>query len=130
MKKLLGILTAILMTTTSQASMLANGNEHFGKLIPIVTQHRIVTRNVPAYVSVPRIPKFKVLRGNPHRISYFLLDDSEDSFIDDDGIMTPYRRRDLAKIKHPDGLSNNVKWRLFLARQLALLKYKEKWAMS
>lgn len=128
MKKLLVILTVTLMITTSQASMLANGNALYGSRTVTETQHRIAIRNVPVYVSIPRIPKFKVLRGNPHLFSHFLLDDSDDDAVDDEGIMTPYRRRDLAKIEHPDDLSHTVKWRLFLARQLALLKYREKWA--
>lgn len=59
-------------------------------------------------------------------MSHFLLDDDEDDFLDDDGIMTPYRRRDLNKIKHEDGISDRVRWRLFLARQLALLKFHQK----
>ena len=126
MKRLLGILIATLMTTTSQASMNPSGNEHFGKPIAIVAQPRTVTRSVPVHVSIPRIPKFKVLRGNPHRVTHFLLDDSDEDFVDDEGIMSPYRRRDLTKIEHPDGLSEKVKWRLFLARQLALLKYRQK----
>jgi hypothetical protein len=50
--------------------------------------------------------------------------------MDDDGVITSYRRRDLQKVPEPkdDGLSENVRWRLFLARQLAMMKYKEKWA--
>ena len=42
--------------------------------------------------------------------------------------MTAYRRRDLNKIEHDDALPEHIRWKLFLARQMALLKYREKWA--
>ena len=124
MKKLLGILIATSMTVTSLASTNQYGNEHFGKPIPTVTQPKIATRNVQALASLPRIPKFKVLRSNPHRYSKIIIDDL-DFEVDDEGLISPYRRRDLVKIEHPDGISEKVRWRLFLARQMALLKYKE-----
>ena len=127
MNTLPGILIATVMTITSQASMSQTGNEHYGKHIPIVTQPKTATPSVQARANIPRIPKFKVLRSNPHRYSKIIIDDL-DYEIDDDGLITPYRRRDLNKIEHTDGLSDRVKWRLFLARQMALLKYKEKWA--
>lgn len=126
MKRLLVTLTAILMIGTSQASTNLSGNEPYGSLIVTATQPRTAIRNVPVHVKSPRVPKFKILRGNPYRISHILIDDSDDDFIDDEGIMTPYRRRDLTKIEHPDNLSEKVRWRLFLARQLALMKYRAK----
>lgn len=122
MKHLLGILVVILMIGTSQASTSQYGN---GKSTVISVQHRTVTRNVAVLVGPPRIPKFKLLRGNPHRITHLVLNNWDDDFVDDEGIISPYRRRDLNKIEHEDGVSDNVRWRLFLARQLALLKYRE-----
>ena len=95
MKRLLGILIATLVMT-SQASMSQSGNEHFGKPTPIVTQHQTVTRNAPAHVKSLRIPKFKVLRSNPHRYAKIIIDDI-DYEVDDEGLMSPYRRRDLVK---------------------------------
>lgn len=125
MKRLLGIfLTAALMMTASQASMQATGNERYGHPIVTVTQARTATRNVPVHVKSPRIPKFKVLRSNPHRYSKIIIDDV-DYEVDDEGLMSPYRRRDINKIEHEDGISDKVRWRLFLARQLALLKHRE-----
>lgn len=117
---------AILMMTTSQASMSQNGNELYGKPTVIVAQPKTATRNAPVHVSPTRVPKFKILRSNPHRYSKIIIDDLEYE-VDDEGLITPYRRRDLTKIEHPDDISESVRWRLFLARQLALLKYKEKW---
>ena len=125
MNKLLGILIAMTITTVSQASMIASGNEHFGKPTAIVTQPKTVTQNARAYVSPHRIPKFKILRSNPHRYSKIIIDDL-DYEIDDEGLISPYRRRDLVKIEHEDGLSENVRWRLFLSRQLALAAHRAK----
>ncbi len=119
-------LTVILMTAISLASMPASGNELYGKPTATVTQAKTATRNVPVLVKSPRIPKFKVLRSNPHRYAKIVIDDV-DYEVDDEGLMSPYRRQDLNKIEHEDGLSDRVRWRLFLARQLAMLKYQEKW---
>ncbi len=116
-------LAVILTTAISLASIPANGNERYGKPIPIVTPAKTVTRNVPVLAKSPRIPKFKVLRSNPHRYAKIVIDDV-DYEVDDEGLMSPYRREDLNKIQHEDGLSDYVRWRLFLARQLALLKYR------
>jgi hypothetical protein len=128
MRKFIGILIATLVTMSSQASMIQSGNEHSGKPIAIATQRLTATRNAVVHANLPRIPKFKLLRGNPHRVTHIIIDDDEDDFIDDEGIMTAYRRRDLSKIKHPDDISEKVRWKLFLARQLALIKFREKWA--
>lgn len=117
MKQLLGILIATL-AMTSQASMSQNGNEHYGKPIAIVVQPQIATRSVP--VRVKKIVKSKVVRYIPLR-----ADESDDILVQEDDLATGYRRRDLTKLENPDDISEKVRWRLFLARQLALLKYKE-----
>ena len=123
MKKLLGIMIAIL-TMTSQASTIQNGNALYGKPTVIVARPKTATQSVPVFVNQTRIPKFKIFRSNPYRYSKIIIDDA-DYEIDDEGLMSPYRRKDLYKIEHDDGISENVRWRLFLARQLALLKYRE-----
>ena len=117
-------LAVILMTTISLASMPAIGNELYGKRTLTATQLRTAIQSVPVHVKAPRIPKFKVLRSNPYRYSKITIDDV-DYEIDDEGLISPYRRRDLNKIEHEDGISDRVRWRLFLARQLALLKHRE-----
>ena len=125
MKRLLGtFLIATSTMMTSQASTQVNGNALYGNHIPIATPHPIAIRSGQAHVSTPRIPKFKVLRSNPHRYSRIVIDDF-DGEVDDEGLMSPYRRRDLNKIEHEDGISEKVRWRLFLARQLALMKHRE-----
>ena len=128
MKLLLGTVIATLMMTSqaSTSSIRVNGNEYFGKPIAIATRHQTATPNVPVLAKSPRIPKFKVLRSNPHRYAKIIIDDV-DYEVDDEGLMSPYRRRDINKIEHEDGISEKVRWRLFLARQAALLKYKQVW---
>jgi len=46
----------------------------------------------------------------------------------DDAIHRGYSRPRIEELEEDDDLPEYIKWRLFLARQLALLKYKEKWA--
>ena len=123
MKRLLGILIATLMILISPASMSQTGNAR--KPTATVTQQRIAIQSAHHIVKSPRIPRFKVLRSNPHRYSKIVIDDL-DYEIDDDGLISPYRRRDLNKIEHEEGISDRVRWRLFLARQAALLVHRSK----
>ena len=133
MKLLLAILIAMTLIGTSQASTSLNGNALSGKPTVIVTRRPTAIRNVPGRVSVPRIQKPKLFRSNPHRSVHYALnvDQSDDIGIDDDDKITGYRREDLQRIyteptpKNPEGLSEEIRWKLFLARQLALLKHRE-----
>jgi len=110
------LITTIVMT--SLASTRSNASAS-------AVQPQTVTQKGPALVRA-RIPKPKLFRTNPHRKAHFLLiDDNTDVFVQDEDLATGYRRRDLNKIEHEDGISEYVRWRLFLARQLALLKYRE-----
>ena len=124
MKKLLGILIATLMMTSSQASMNQNGNEAFGKNTAIATQPRTATPNAQARVKNKKVIKLRTYRVMPHGV------DDNDDFFQTEDIATGYRRRDLNKIEHKDDISERVRWRLFLARQLALLKHKEVWQQN
>ena len=96
-----------------------------GNYSPTVAQVLTVIPNAPARASVPRIPRFKLLRANPYRLTHIINDNSNDDYIDDDSLITSYRRQDLGNLEDPEGLPEHIQWRLFLARQLALLKYKE-----
>ena len=114
------VFTALITTVvmTSLASTRSNASVS-------AVQPQTVTQKGPALVRA-RIPKPKLFRTNPHRKAHFLLiDDNTDVFVQDEDLATGYRRRDLNKIEHEDGISEYVRWRLFLARQLALLKYRE-----
>jgi hypothetical protein len=89
-------------------------------------QRPTATQNVPGRVSVHKIPRFKLLRSNPHRFAHKLQDQNYNE-IEDDAIISPYRRNDLHKIVSPDGMNDHVRWKLFLARQAALIIHTQKW---
>ena len=60
--------------------------------------------------------------------SNFGLDDS-DLILDDEVTFGRNRKAgEFGRLVQEDELSDRVKFRLWLARQLALAKYKEKWA--
>ena len=108
------LITMILMLN------LANGKEITAISLASVAQHPTATQNVQGHAKHKRIVKSKVQRAIP-----FGMDDTDDDIVQNDDLATGYRRRDLTKIEHPDGISEHVRWRLFLARQLALFKYRE-----
>ena len=124
MKKMLGTMIALIMIGTSQASTNPIGNVYFGQPTNTVAQPKTVIRKGLALVK--KIQKPKIFSGKPQR-PVFLIDDWED-IIEVDDVITGYRREDLTKIVHQDEISDYVRWRLFLARQLALIAYKEKWS--
>lgn len=121
MKRFTSILIALVMIGTSQASTNQHGTVLSANPIVTETQHKTAIRNVPVRV---KIQKPKLFVGNPHKVTIF-ADDYDDEFLEFDDLITSYRRRDLNKIEHEDGISDKIRWRLFLARQLAMLKYKE-----
>ena len=120
----------LLIIMIAMTSLTANGTETIGKPKVIVVQHLTATQSGRVRVSVQRINKPKVFVGNPHKVTLF-ADDREDDFLEVDDIITAYRREDLQKIHtdttvdNPEGLSEYIQWRLFLARQMALMKYRE-----
>ena len=120
----------LLITIAMMTSLTANGIEAIGNPKVTVVQHPTATQKGRVRVSVQRINKPKIFVGNPHKITIF-ADDWGDGFLDVDDIITSYRREDLQKIhtdstdNNPEGLSEYIQWRLFLARQLALMKYRE-----
>lgn len=124
MKILLGILIAASTIGISQANIPLSGNVSYGQPMNTAAQPKIVIRKGP--VLVKKIHKHKLFFGKPQR-SIFVAEDWDD-VIEVDDVITGYRREDLNKIEHDDDISDQIRWRLFLARQLALLKYKEKWA--
>ena len=118
MKRLISTAAVIMISMINPAS----GKEN--NLTAYDARHQTVTQKGQA-LAKSRIPKPKLFRSNPHRISHFIYDPDDEIFVQDDDLATGYRRRDLTKIEHPDGISERVRWRLFLARQLAMLKYRE-----
>jgi len=122
----------ILLITTMLAmtSLAANGTELIGNIKVTVAQPQTVTQKERVRVSVQRIQKPKVFVGKPHRFTPLAYNWCDD-FVDTDDVITSYRRKDLQEIKtdptdkNPEGLSEEIQWRLFLARQLALMKHRE-----
>ena len=122
----------ILLITTMLAmtSLAANGKEPIGNTKVTVAQPPTATQKGRVRVSVQKIQKPKIFVGNPHKSTVF-ADDTDFTFLDVDDIITAYRREDLQRIKteptdkNPEGLSEEIQWRLFLARQLALMKHRE-----
>jgi hypothetical protein len=117
MKRLVSIAIVISLMTS-----LASGNESIGKPTVTVVQAQTVILNAPAHAKHKRIVKSKVQRAQPFGLND---DDDDDDVVQNDDLAIGYRRRDLIKIEHPDGISEKVRWRLFLARQLAMMKYRE-----
>jgi hypothetical protein len=108
----------ILLTMMIAITSLASGRENHGDSLVSVARPQTATPNVPARVKHKRIVKSKVQRPVP-----FGIDDIEYEVLVDD-LATGYRRRDLNKLEHEDGISERIRWKLFLARQLAMFKYK------
>jgi hypothetical protein len=87
---------------------------------------------MPLKAHPPRIPKPKLLRSNPLRKSLIVsgIDPSELDLINDEDIYIGYRRPSLTREVRPylndsDDISEDIQWKLFLIRQLAMLKYRE-----
>jgi len=77
---------------------------------------------------LPRIPKQKLLRSNPLRKSLILGGSDPVNVIDDEDLITTYRRRDLDKSDklQPDAdLSDYVLVRLAVARAKAMATYRK-----
>jgi hypothetical protein len=72
------------------------------------------------------IRKPKILRSNPFRKSLIISGNDLGFLINDEDIFVSYRRPQIVE-NNGDDLNEKIKWKLFLARQLALLAYNEKW---
>lgn len=84
----------------------------------------------PSLLKRKPIPKPKLLRSNPLRKSLLLSGDLKGILIEDEDILVNSRYRIVGKLVNnndEDDLSDEIKWKLFLARQLALLRYREVW---
>jgi len=115
------VVPTLMISLASMTFTTANGNELYGNPTFTVAQQKTAIRKGPVHVK--KILKPKIFSGKPQR-PVLLIDDWED-IIDVDDVITSYRREDLNKIEHKDGISDRIRWRLFLARTAAMLKYKE-----
>ena len=78
-------------------------------------------------MSLLRKTHLKQTQSQP--LSKNAIDDNDNVVIDDEVTFGRNRKAgEFGTIIHEDELSDHVKFRLWLARQLAMAKYKEKWA--
>lgn len=120
MKRFLSILITIGMICLSQSSIAQIGSASL--IQPTSTKH-IFVRNVP------KVPKPKIFRSNPHRFHYVYIDDNDDTIsVDDEDLMCPYRRQDLFKIVEVDfdDLPDHILNKLAAARKRAVEAYASK----
>ncbi len=70
-----------------------------------------------------------LLRSNPIRVVVLDLDDSEVEVELEDYIHRGYSRPKVQDDNEddPDYVPEHIRWKLFLARQAALIKYRQKW---
>jgi hypothetical protein len=92
---------------------------------------RLQKAKQPSLLIRKPIPKPKLLRSNPLRKSLLLEGNDNGFLIDDEDYLVDSRFRYklvlVDKNGDVDDLSDEIKWKLFLARQVALLKYQEVW---
>jgi hypothetical protein len=113
MKQVAILITIILMIN------LTNGMANTFTPAVALTPH--VIKNAVAHGKKPKLKLKSTLALAP-------AEPQESIVIDDDVIFGRNRNRIEIIREHEEKLSDYVRWRLFLARQLALMKYKEKWA--
>lgn len=115
MKRFLSILIAVGMICVSHSSTAQTGNE-------LSTQ---LTSTKP---NVVRVAKVKLFRSNPYRYNRIYVDNNDEVTIDDEDLMSPYRREDLFKIVDLDEeLPEHILNKLAAARKKALDVYQKKW---
>lgn len=73
-----------------------------------------------------KIKKPKLLRSNPTRLSLLNTGNPIGYYLDDEDMLSGYRYP-KKKFVFEKEINDYIKLRLFLARELALKKYKEKW---
>ena len=84
----------------------------------------------PQKAHLPWIKKPKLLRSNPLRKSLILGGSNPANVVEDEDVYVGYRRLELAKVPYQaedddEPLPEDIQWRLFLARQMAMMKYRE-----
>jgi hypothetical protein len=79
----------------------------------------------------PSLPKASLLRSKPVRVIVLDLEDSEVEVEFVEGLHRGYSRPKVQDDNEddPDYVPDHIRWKLFLARQLALIKYRKKWAV-
>lgn len=120
MKRFASILITVGMICLSPLSTAQSGSESS-------TQP---TSTKPNVVRAAKVPKLKLFRSNPHRYHKIYVENNDEVTVDDEDLMSPYRKEDLFKLVDVDDISERVRWRLFLARQLAVLKHQSNYTIA
>ena len=121
--KLVATLIATLFATVAFAQAPAKKEEAKPAAAPAATK-AADAKSAPAPAR-KTTKKQNLLRSNLAVPVTLFVNDEELEWEADDFIYVGYRRPEL--IDCNDDLSDYIKWKLFLARQKALLKYKEVW---
>lgn len=94
-------------------------------LLALIISFSFFSAQAAEPVSKPMIKKVKLLRSNPHRFTAIrLMGENPWTVIDDEDII-PQRKYRFKLEQDSDELSEHVRFRLWLARQLALKKFVE-----
>lgn len=119
MKRFASILSIIGMICLSQSSIAQTGSASLTQL----------TSTKPSVVrSVHRVPKVKIFRSNPYRVHHIVIDNNDEVTVDDEDLMSPYRREDLFKVVDVDeDLPDRILDRLADARKRAVELHTQKW---
>jgi hypothetical protein len=119
------------MLTASQANTLHNLNFFLKDHTPVVSQPKPAIKKEQHFVSRVRIPvKPKLFRSNPLRKNLILLGSDPAQTIDDEDLIFSRPRSRVNNNQDDIELSDRVKFRLWLARQLALKKFNEVWGQK
>ena len=124
------LLIKFILLITTMTSLVANGEENPGSPLTIAVKIQIATKSVQSRVNILKIYKPKVFVGKPYKL-FIVVDKDDMEFLEIDDVITGYRRRDLQQIHtdssldNPEELSEYIRWRLFLARTAAMLKYHQ-----
>ena len=86
------------------------------------------TSTKPNVVRAAKVPKLKLFRSNPHRYHKIYVEDNDEVTVDDEDLMSPYRRGDLFKIVEvEEDLPDRILDKLAAARKRAVELHKQKW---
>ena len=119
MKRYLSILITIGMIFLSPLCIAQTGSESSIQL----------TSTKPSVVRAAKVPKLKLFRSNPHKYHKIYVEDNDEVTVDDEDLMSPYRRGDLFKIVEvEEDLPDRILDKLAAARKRAVELHKQKWA--
>ena len=115
MKRFLSMLITIGIICLSQSSIAQTGSESS-------------TQRTSTKPNVVRVAKTKLFRSNPYRYTRIYVETNEEVTIDDEDLMSPYRREDLFKLVDVDeDLPDHILGRLAAARKRAIEVHRQQW---